>query len=118
MLRVVLLLAVLGAAVAAKVDPECHMTPSQIALEYGYHLERHWVTTDDGYILEVHRLPAKSGAPVVFLQHGLLDSSITWMLNAKKGEKMAFKLYSSSQSTEKKHDQCPIITIPSPEHYQ
>jgi len=83
-LRVVLLLAALG-AVAAKVDPECHMTPSQIAHEYGYHLERHWVTTDDGYILEVHRLPADSGAPVVFLQHGLLDSSITWMLNTKEG---------------------------------
>ena len=60
------------------------MTPIQIADKYGYKLDRHWVTTDDGYILEVHNIP-KRGSPVVFLQHGLLDSSMTWMLNRKEG---------------------------------
>ena len=67
-----------------KPDPECFMTPSQIAAKYGYRLDSHWVTTEDGYILEIHNIP-KQGAPVVFLQHGLVDSSMTWMLNRKEG---------------------------------
>ena len=60
------------------------MTPIQITEKYGYTLDSHWVTTDDGYIMEVHNIP-KRGSPVVFLQHGLLDSSMTWMLNRKEG---------------------------------
>lgn len=65
-------------------NPECFMTPSQIAAHNGYRLDSHWVTTEDGYILEIHNIPQR-GAPVVFLQHGLLDSSMTWMLNGKEG---------------------------------
>lgn len=47
----------------------------------------HSVTTDDGYILEMHRIaggrkyPPKKGKKVCFLQHGLLDSSATWILS-------------------------------------
>ncbi|KAL5260544.1 hypothetical protein ACHWQZ_G010625 [Mnemiopsis leidyi] len=73
-------------AVPAKPDPECYMTPTQIGERYGYTMEEHWPVTDDGYILMIHRVVAKSkGAPVVFLQHGLLDSSATWLLNGKEG---------------------------------
>ena len=71
-------------AEALTADPECFMTPSEMADKYGYKLDRHWVTTDDGYVLEIHNIP-KHGSPVVFLQHGLLDSSMTWMLNKKEG---------------------------------
>lgn len=48
--------------------------------------EAHYVTTEDGYVLELHRIsgspksPPKKGKKVVFLQHGLLDSSATWVL--------------------------------------
>lgn len=44
------------------------------------------MTTKDGYILQMHRIsgspssPPKYGKPVVFLKHGLLDSSVTWVL--------------------------------------
>lgn len=54
--------------------------------KYGYQSEIHHVTTEDGYVLELHRIvggsksPARMGKKVAFLQHGLLDSSATWVL--------------------------------------
>lgn len=56
----------------------------------GYGTETHHVTTEDGYILGMHRivssprLPRSASArqkPVVFLQHGFLDSSATWLMS-------------------------------------
>lgn len=49
-------------------------------------MEVHHVKTDDGYILEMHRIlgspksPPRESKKVVFLMHGLLDSSATWVL--------------------------------------
>jgi len=79
----------LGAGtVTRKVDPEVYMSTPEIISYYGYPAEEHWVTTEDGYILALHRIAGKrgekggsSGKPVAFLQHGLLDSSATWVLN-------------------------------------
>ena len=51
-----------------------------------YPAEIHEVTTEDEYILIMHRIPysPKSAAapnkPVVFLQHGLLGSSFDWVV--------------------------------------
>lgn len=42
--------------------------------------------TSDGYILEMHRIaggpvsPPRQGKRVAYLQHGLLDSSATWVV--------------------------------------
>ncbi|CAF0886086.1 unnamed protein product [Brachionus calyciflorus] len=54
----------------------------------GYPAEAHDVHTDDGYILTIHRIPHSrnereptSNRPVVFLQHGLLDASSSWVIN-------------------------------------
>ena len=52
-------------------------------------METHVVTTDDGYILTMFRIPhGKDGPglndeprPVVFVQHGLLCSSADWVLS-------------------------------------
>jgi len=59
---------------------------SQIITSWGYPEEDHWVETDDGFILGMQRIPhgknGKSGPrPVVLLQHGLLDSACTWVIN-------------------------------------
>ena len=49
-------------------------------------MEEHLVTTADGYILKVIRVPGSesnppaSGKKVVFLQHGLLCSSADWVV--------------------------------------
>ncbi|CAH2102898.1 unnamed protein product [Euphydryas editha] len=55
----------------------------------GYYSEAHSVTTSDGYILEVQRIPFrrfeteenadKTSKPVVFLMHGLQGSSISYI---------------------------------------
>ncbi len=53
----------------------------------GYPVETHKITTEDGYILTFFRIQAKnqtslkSGLPVVYLQHGLLDSCDSMVLN-------------------------------------
>lgn len=53
--------------------------------KYGYPSEVHHAVTDDGYILELHRI-ANHGAMPVLLAHGLLDSSATWvMMGPNKG---------------------------------
>ncbi|XP_017475568.1 PREDICTED: lipase 1 [Rhagoletis zephyria] len=48
--------------------------------KYNYPLESHYVTTEDKYILRLFRLPRPKGRPIL-LMHGLLDSSITWLLS-------------------------------------
>lgn len=57
--------------------------------KYGYPAEEHTITTADGYILTVHRIPhgrvetppPEGGRPVVWLQHGLMCSSSDWIMN-------------------------------------
>ncbi|PIA32379.1 hypothetical protein AQUCO_04500172v1 [Aquilegia coerulea] len=63
---------------------------------YGYTCEEHTVTTPDGYILSMQRIPtgisgAAASRPPVLLQHGLLMDGITWLLNAPD-ESLAFIL--------------------------
>eukprot|EP01097_Dermamoeba_algensis_P002248 TRINITY_DN1898_c0_g1_i1.p1 TRINITY_DN1898_c0_g1~~TRINITY_DN1898_c0_g1_i1.p1 ORF type:complete len:311 (-),score=52.59 TRINITY_DN1898_c0_g1_i1:483-1415(-) len=53
----------------------------ELCLSVGLKCEAHDVVTKDNYILTVHHIvPLVKNAPVVFLQHGLLDSSMTYML--------------------------------------
>ncbi|CAN6571509.1 unnamed protein product [Malus baccata var. baccata] len=63
----------------------------------GYACEEHTVTTQDGYILSMQRIPAGksgeasgNGVPVL-LQHGLLMDGITWLL-LPPGQSLAFLL--------------------------
>jgi len=58
-------------------------TVPEIIRGFGYPVEEHNITTSDGYILTTHRIPASPMNPkkVVILQHGLLDSSCTWVMN-------------------------------------
>jgi len=70
-------------------DPDTGLDMEQIVKSKGYTIEKHEVITDDGYILGVFRIPrgknetSPSLLPkrAVFLQHGLLDSSWTWVAN-------------------------------------
>jgi lysosomal acid lipase/cholesteryl ester hydrolase len=58
---------------------------TEIASGYGYLTEEHSVVTEDGYILKVFRVAkgrhcyGKNRLPPVFLMHGLLQSSATWL---------------------------------------
>ncbi|GMF46820.1 unnamed protein product [Phytophthora fragariaefolia] len=68
------------------VDPDVGKNTPEIIAARGYDVETHKVTTSDGYILTMHRLPksydeSQSGAaaatnkPAVLLQHGIIESS-------------------------------------------
>lgn len=55
--------------------------------KYGYPVESHEIETEDGYLLTAYRIPRgknddteKERIPV-FLMHGILCSSSTWILN-------------------------------------
>ena len=42
--------------------------------------EKYTVTTKDGYINTIFRIP-NAGKPPVFFQHGILDSADAWIMN-------------------------------------
>ncbi|CAH0715863.1 unnamed protein product, partial [Brenthis ino] len=52
---------------------------TQVSAKYGHTPEQYEVITEDGYILTLFRLRGRSPSPV-FLQHGILDSTDTWLL--------------------------------------
>lgn len=71
--------------------------------KYGYRGETHKVITEDGYILEMHRITGPNSNPnpenktAIFLMHGLLSSSVDWIISGPQkalGElsKTQFKL--------------------------
>jgi pimeloyl-ACP methyl ester carboxylesterase len=69
-----------------KMDPDSKLDFTELCTTKGYIVEPHWVTTDDGYILQVFHVGGKNTGgfnegPPVFMQHGLLDSSDTFIVN-------------------------------------
>jgi len=60
-------------------------TASDAILRAGYPLEEHSVTTSDGYLLQIHRLPRRGSTNVVLFQHGVLDTSLGWVSNGSTG---------------------------------
>lgn len=69
---------------------------------YGYPLETHEITTEDGYVLSIHRIPRQSNKDgyrgVAFLMPGLFASSSAYVLNGKE-KSMAFTLFNLGYDT-------------------
>ena len=66
------------------------MTSPQLIEYWGYGVETHTCTTDDGYVLTLHRIPhgrhveqhtTNITPPVAFLAHPLMSSSAEWLVN-------------------------------------
>ena len=80
-------LATLAAAVQACSDPDCELSFAQICEKNNFKVEPHQVTTEDGYILTMMRIPGIQGEettgpkPPVFFQHGLFDSADAFICN-------------------------------------
>lgn len=75
-------------------DPDETRNVFELISSKGYPAEEHTVMTDDGYFLKIQRIGSdrSSKRPVVFLQHGLLDSSATWVINSAN-QSLGFMLY-------------------------
>ncbi|XP_067671238.1 lysosomal acid lipase/cholesteryl ester hydrolase-like [Haliotis asinina] len=70
------------------VDPEVYMDATELITSKGFPCENHYVTTEDGFILNMQRIPHGKGnntlgtaKRVVMLQHGLLGSSPNFLVN-------------------------------------
>ncbi|XP_029176125.1 uncharacterized protein LOC114944406 isoform X2 [Nylanderia fulva] len=57
----------------------------------GYPAETHVVTTEDGYLLVLHRIPGGNNSLPVLLQHGMLCTSADWIILGK-GKALAYLL--------------------------
>ncbi|TNV78929.1 hypothetical protein FGO68_gene5820 [Halteria grandinella] len=71
------------------VDNDAWKTMKEIANENGFAHEEYKVTTSDGYILTLYRIPGflnetkpYAKKPVVLLQHGLEADSMQWVINS------------------------------------
>ncbi|XP_058794704.1 lipase 3-like [Phymastichus coffea] len=66
--------------------PHAHLSAPEVVALYNYGIESHMIKTEDNYFLTVHRItgnsknPNPEGKRVVFLQHGLLSSSMDWVI--------------------------------------
>ena len=73
----------------ANSDPDTKLTFEEICIKNGFQVEVHPVTTQDGYILNVFRIPglasdhqhANISKPPILMQHGILDSANCWIIN-------------------------------------
>ena len=54
----------------------------------GYPLEVHTVTTADGVVLQMERIPRPGCARVAFFLHGILDTSLTWVSSGVTGSQV------------------------------
>ncbi|KAG5195836.1 hypothetical protein JEQ12_011472 [Ovis aries] len=73
-------------------NPEVWMSTSEIITYNGYPSEEYEVTTQDGYILSVNRIPhgrkdtkITGARPVVYLQHALFSDNASWLENFANG---------------------------------
>jgi len=70
-------------------SPDVGRNVTQIIASRGYDCEEHQVTTSDGFILAMQRIPRGRGEKkssvakeVVFLQHGILADSTNWVMDS------------------------------------
>ncbi|KAM7267064.1 hypothetical protein ACFE04_009230 [Oxalis oulophora] len=60
-------------------------TCQDVITELGYPYEAIHVITADGYVLLMERIPRRDSRKVLYLQHGILDSSMGWVSNGVVG---------------------------------
>jgi hypothetical protein len=72
-------------------DERVDLPLEDIVMQDGYFFMNYKVVTEDGYILELHRVwspdfdDSSVSKPVVFFMHGLLSSSEAFLLNGENG---------------------------------
>ncbi|XP_013111658.2 lipase 3 [Stomoxys calcitrans] len=95
-------LGILASALADTEEPACKLKEliktDERAQRNGYPTESHFVTTSDGYILNLYRIPNSQNVeyrnvnrPAILLQHGLFSNSDCW-LSGGPGNALAYLL--------------------------
>ena len=95
-IRTAIALSVYSASTRGAVSaPTPVVNASSLIEAAGYPCEDHLVTTDDGFILHASRMPQRDNenAPVVILQHGLIDSAATWVQLSPKDGGLPYMLH-------------------------
>jgi len=90
---------------AIELEIDCDRSTPQLISSRGFPEEHHFVTTEDGYILTLHRIPggrkknkldgedAVGGKkPVVFILHGFMQNSEVWVCREKPSDNLALVL--------------------------
>ncbi|XP_030383521.1 lipase 1-like [Scaptodrosophila lebanonensis] len=60
------------------IERDSKLTTVELIAQYHYPVETHYVTTGDGYVLCLHRIPRPDSQPIL-LVHGLMSSSASWV---------------------------------------
>ena len=74
--------------ITSDIDNDAFKSIKQICKENGFAIEQHYVTTSDGYILTLFRVPGfqnettPTKKPAVLLQHGLEGDAAQWLVNS------------------------------------
>ncbi|XP_073821532.1 lipase 2 [Musca autumnalis] len=68
-------------------------TTSDWIQNHNYSMELHYVLTQDGYNLTLHRMPRPGSSPIL-LVHGLLTSSLAWVIMGP-AKSLAFQLFNN-----------------------
>ncbi|XP_029167696.1 lipase 1-like [Nylanderia fulva] len=66
-----------------KINPDVFLSTPEMIRRTGYPAEAHVITTEDGYLLTLHRIPGGKNSLPVLLQHGLASSSADWIVLGK-----------------------------------
>jgi len=67
-------------------SPDSYRNVTELITSKGYGCEEHYPVTSDGYVLALQRIRPRNNvttnsSKVILLQHGLLDSAATWVMN-------------------------------------
>ena len=73
-----------SASTAAELLSEVR-TAGDVVVAAGYPLEEHTVTTSDGYVLTMQRIPRPQSRDVALFVHGIMDTSMGWVGNGVTG---------------------------------
>jgi hypothetical protein len=55
-------------------------SPSAIVQNVGCEYKGYSCETDDGYILQLHRMCRRDSFDVIYFQHGVCDTAIAWIV--------------------------------------
>lgn len=85
-LTIALLALVVAAECVEPLPAETFLGFEEYCQHFEYPVEKHLITTEDGYVLTYFRIQAKHsrmqpGLPVLYLQHGVIDSSDTFIVS-------------------------------------